>query len=133
MNKHTSKKLLAFRLRFEGLTYSQISQKTGYSEFSLRKYFAAKGKWHAEYKYWADELSDTIQEETKALYQRNLIEAAHTIILTMNTSSTPSLRLKAAKDILDRCGFTTVTKMPNSDPTDWAEELLTKMENLKSA
>lgn len=96
--------LNVFHLRLFGHSFEQISRRSRFSASTLRHYMGPSGKWHDLYKQWsAIELRD-IHETTHNMMISQAADATRTIIGFLK-NGTPSVSLRAAQDILDRCGF----------------------------
>lgn len=153
-----SKKLKAFQLRFAGHTYEELATATGYSIWTLQKYFAEGGKWHEEYKAWAKDRLDDINDQLSGMFTAQAIEAmqrivnlsrGHATILVVDESSQPDengqkkktripikvsdrTMLEASRDILDRAGFKPPERIKfDNDAEDEAEDILQTMEKMK--
>lgn len=129
-----TKKLLAFKLRLQGYSYKQIANLTGWSEFTLRRYFSPKGQWFHEYKQWSSIELNQIKEDMHTIILSQAIDAAK-IIGNMLTSPKPNLALRAAQDILDRAGFQKHNRgfMRSESADDYAEDIMKTMEKLIAA
>lgn len=128
----TTKQAMAFSLRVNGLTYEQIAKQTGWSEYSLRKYFSLKGKWHTEYETWSHETIGLIEKDTRMRIKRDLAKAMTVLEYALTLVKTnPSLALRAAEEILDRgglCGYERSTDNQNTGE-DVAEKIMRWYEN----
>lgn len=129
-----AKKLLAFRLRLQGYSYKTIAEKTGWSEFTLRKYFSRKGKWFHEYKQWSTTELEQIHDDMHTMLVSQAMSAAKKIA-GMLESDKPSIALRAAQDILDRAGFQKNSGgfQSGEDAVDYAEEIIMKIEAHKAS
>ncbi len=127
----TQQQLLAFRLRLEGFTYQQISKHTKWSEFTLRKYFSPKGKWHNDYQAWKNQTLSETQDEIENMIKRESLSAARVLIKIMQNAKKPNLALKAADSILDRAGFSRNRPLAQPGSEDVAERMFRWMENRK--
>lgn len=102
----TKRQATAFALRLEGNSYAQIASLTGWSEFSLRKYFSTKGKWHSEYESWRTAAVKDVESETRIRIQKDVAHAVSVIEHALTLYKTnPSVALRAAEKILDLNGF----------------------------
>lgn len=130
--KLNGKKQMAFELKFDGETYQNISQKTGYSESWIKKCFAREGKWYDHYEHWeAGRIAD-IEKEGRARIKKRIAEAL-TVQETMLTliRTNPKEAARAARDLLDRAGLKAPEKIEVSDPEDHAERITEWFENRK--
>ena len=130
MEKIEFKTFIAFQMKFTGKKYEEISEQTGYSLHTLKKYFSKDGKWHKKYWEWNTEQSNEMMKEANRLLTRNAMNAAKVIIYCLGYMSTkPRIALKAACAILDRVGITrhseTVLDSFKQDP---AEEMMQALE-----
>lgn len=98
------RKLLAFQLKFEGKTYSEIAKKTGYQRGTLEVYLSKEGKWYKEYLNWQDEEISSIQIESKKKLRQLTNEAIKTVEKLLR-SDNENIALKAALEILKRGGI----------------------------
>lgn len=126
------RKLIAFRMRLEGMTYDAIAKRTGDSEFTLRRYFSPKGKWHEEYTNWRDKELTQIKDQLHAGFLSQAMEAMRVVIASMN-SDNPSIAFAAARDILDRSGFhkNSDAIIKTTESTDIAEQIIRRYQNKK--
>lgn len=125
----TTRQFKAFQLRLNGYTYEDISRVVGLSEFTLRHYFAPKGKWYKAYQEWSATEIEDIQLVAHSVLIARSQEAAQLLVDLLH-SEKPSICLRAAESILDRAGF-----LPNSEKlkkssevSDHGEEYLLALE-----
>ena len=88
-----------FSLRLLGLTYSQIAEKTGYSEAHIRRLFAKGGKL---YGLWLDFQKDAIEnglEESKDMMFGHLPDVVRSLIMLAKSNKPGAVR--AAGIIMD--------------------------------
>ena len=136
------KQLTAFRMRFKGHTYEQISEKTGYSIGTLEGYFCRGGMWYEQYIAWKDWQVDQIKEQMNDMFVAQAVEANQQVInisrgkvyvtvagpdgkdIIVPITVKPDVILNAAKDILDRAGFKPAEKVDAKTPEDIAEKMM---------
>lgn len=130
--KLNGKKQIAFEMKFDGDTYQNISEKTGYSHSWIKKCFSREGKWYDHYTHWEQERIDEIEREGRARIKKRISEAI-TVQETMLTmlNSHPKEAARAARDLLDRAGLKAPEKIEVSDPEDHAERITEYFENKK--
>ncbi len=118
----------AIELRYEGLTYREISEKlgNGLSELTLRHYFARDGQLHDTYEEYEDDQNKLRCKEAKTLLRRETIHAARALINTLNRAEEKedyALILKVAAMILDRSGLRIPKdELGGTEPGDYAEQ-----------
>ena len=131
----TKRQATAFALRLEGNSYAKIANMTGWSEFSLRKYFSTKGKWHSEYEFWKADAIKHIESETRIRIQKDVAHAISVIEHALTLYKTnPSVALRAAEKILDLNGFLpydSTTKPDEIMAMDQAERMARWFESRK--
>lgn len=104
MHKIPTHILKVFELRLKGYSYEQISQLTRYKAGTLRHYLSPKGKWYQAYRDWSAIELKAIHETTHDMLIAQAKAATEHVIGLLDSDS-PSVSLRAAQDILDRCGF----------------------------
>lgn len=102
VKKMPKRKLLAFQLKYEGNKNPEIAQQTRYSIKTIETYLAPKGKWYPEYEEFEQENNEIMKQEALKMAKRNIRNAMATIINLMSPSEDPAVRLKAAKEIINR-------------------------------
>lgn len=124
------KKLLAFEMKFDGDTYQNIAEKTGYSQAYLGKCFKREGKWRAHYDDYEAKRVDEIEKEGRIRIKKRIAEAltVQETLLTM-IKTNPREAGKAARDLLDRGGLKAPEKIEVTDPDDHAEKITKWFEN----
>ena len=59
------KQLIAFRMKYQGKSYEEISKATGYAFSTVLTYFANEGAWKDSYELWANNESKYAQERVR--------------------------------------------------------------------
>lgn len=133
MRKIEYKTFVAFEMKFKGKQYEEISEQTGYSLHTLKKYFSKDGKWHKKYWEWSTEQSSEMMKEANRILKHNAINASKAVIYCLGYVSTkPRIALKAACAILDRVGITRHSETASdSFEMDSAEEMMQTLEQYK--
>lgn len=149
LDGHEGKKLEAFMMRFNGHTYAQIEEKTGYTVWYLQQQFYKNGDWYEEYKTWAKDRTDDINGQLSTMFTAQALEAMQQIIniskgylvrtveINGEKASVPvglkdSTILDAAQDVLDRAGFKPPEHITvESESEGMADEIFRKMEERK--
>lgn len=143
-----SKKLLAFTMRFDGHSYAEIEQESGYSVYYLQNCFYRGGRWFEEYQEWAKARVEDINDQVGRVFSAQALEAMQQVVniskgyctvLTIGPDGkktrTPIavkdfVILDAAQDILDRAGFKPPDKVEVDTPEDKAEQITRQFEEL---
>ena len=92
---------LAMMMRYEGKTHAEIAKVLGLSLQAIDRWFMTGGRLQTVYQKYALERNQEIRDETSKILKKHLSEAAQAIVDVMN-SKNPSLKLAAAKELLDR-------------------------------
>ena len=122
--RRNKRKLNAYEMLFEGRTYKEIAEATGWSEGHLRNYLGPSGKWYGDYMLWANDKADAIEKEVRLRIKKRTNEAMTVLEYALTiTKSDPRTAVKAANSILDRGGFKAPEKVEISNPYDQAERL----------
>jgi hypothetical protein len=130
MRKIESKTFIAFKMKFTGNKYEEISKQTGYSLHTLKKYFSKDGRWYKKYWEWSTEQSNEMIGEANRILKRNAKNAATVVVHCLGYMSTkPRIALKAAWSILDRVGIGKQDEIASdSFKRDPAEEMVRALE-----
>lgn len=140
-NRNVSRKLLAFTMRFDGHSYKEIEQETGYTVYTLEAYFYKGGRWYEEYQTWAQARVADINDQVGRMFSAQALEAMQQItnisrgyctVMIVGADGTKqripitvkdSVILTAAQDILNRAGFKPTEKVEVDTPEDKAEQI----------
>lgn len=74
----------AIYLRFEGVPYKDIAEKTGIAETTLRKYFCVGGLLYKQYKKYSNDMYEQVQEEAVDNLRGALKTASEVMSKTLN-------------------------------------------------
>lgn len=128
--KRTRKKLTAYEMLFEGRTYKELSEVTGWDEGYLKNCLGPSGKWYPDYMLWANDKADAIEREVRLRLKKRLNESMTVLEHALTLVKTdPRTAVKAANSILDRGGLKAPEKVEITNPYDQAEKLAQWIEN----
>jgi len=96
------RKLLAFQLKYEGKKSSDIAKGTGYTEQTIAVYLKPTGKWYPEYLKYENECNEELKKDAIRTLKRNIRNAVSTLVNLMRPLQDPNVRLRAAKEIINR-------------------------------
>lgn len=133
MGIRNTKKLQAFQYRLLGMSYQAIASNTGWSEFTLRRYFSPKGKWYDEYQKWSVQELKLVQKQARNTLIKQTDNAVKVLVHSLSLINTkPGIAIRAANEILNRSGLTP-NSVPgnNNKPTDVAEAMIKALEESK--
>lgn len=96
-----AKEQQAIELKYEGVTYQEISKKIDQPFPTIRDWFMTKGKLKEAYDEYEREQNNFRVEEAKKIIRKNIANAAKVVVNSL-AAQEPSVKLKAALEMLDR-------------------------------
>lgn len=99
-----SKHFRAIELRYEGFSLKEIAGEIGIEYSTVRSWFMANGKLGDKYSEYASQENSLRNEQIKRHLRFSVAKAAKTITKLLD-SDVPSVQLRAAQTVLDRCSF----------------------------
>lgn len=122
--KRNRKRLTLYEMMFEGRTFHEMSEVSGYDEKYLKNTFCPSGRWYSDYMLWANDKAEAIEKEVRLRIKKRTNEAMTVLEYALTITKTdPRTAVKAANSILDRGGFKAPEKVEISNPYDQAERL----------
>lgn len=95
------KDLVAIKMRFEGKSSLEIGQALKCSSGTVDNWFSKGGRLHEKYKNFEEDTIRIIAQESLSCLVRNSKRSADVFVELLN-SGNDYLRMKAAKEIIDR-------------------------------
>ncbi len=116
----------AIRLKYEGETYPSIAKQIKEPLINIKKWFATGGLLKAGYEKYRDEQNEIRKNEAEEILKKNLHTAASMLVALM-ASADDGVKLKAAKEVLDRL----LGKPKETLTLNNAEQLLKELQHEK--
>ncbi len=93
--------LNAVKMRFEGVSMKDISDKIGVPYFTIRHWFSKGGRLEEYYKEYCKTQTDLLVKQARDLLKKNVKNASITLIKLLKSDS-DKIRLAAADKIISR-------------------------------
>lgn len=94
--------LRAIEMKYEGYTYKQIAEETGWTHQYVRLLFYKGGRLTEYYAIYASEENEIRRTEARTMFKAHVPNAVRTLVQIMNKSKFDTARVQAAKEVINR-------------------------------